>query len=237
MITRADHPSGSDRIFEALGRRPEGRAEPSSTCRATCRPSPPDIRAALARSTIRRWTSQRSRRNPRGRGHAPRTSSRRSVRRSAPDRLRALYFTRATAPRRGAALPPHRPYAYRRAALVRFVAFRPRRWNCAKSSSSCARSRPACASTSSIVDSVPLGVDTPEDLEPARRTAGESERLTTRPAEHDHEQSPRKSHSRASRAPTPTSPSPKPIRTPSRCPARPSRTRSPRSPRARPSSA
>ena len=47
----------------------------------------------------------------------------------------------------------------------------------------------------------------------------------------------RKSRSRASRAPIPTSPSSRPIPTPSRCPARPSRTRWPRSPRGKPISA
>ena len=40
IMTRVDHPSGSDRIFEALGhRRPAGaRAGSSSTSRATCPP-------------------------------------------------------------------------------------------------------------------------------------------------------------------------------------------------------
>ena len=40
IMTRADHPSGSDRIFEALGVvDPNGRAGSSSMCRATCRRS------------------------------------------------------------------------------------------------------------------------------------------------------------------------------------------------------
>jgi 3-deoxy-manno-octulosonate cytidylyltransferase (CMP-KDO synthetase) len=61
--------------------------------------------------------------------------------------------------------PPYRACAYRRAALARFVglALPAER----RSSSNCARSKPACASTS-LVASVPLGVDTPQDLERAR---------------------------------------------------------------------
>ena len=50
VMTRADHVSGSDRIFEALNTaRPAGpRAASWSTCRATCRRlSPQDLRAAL----------------------------------------------------------------------------------------------------------------------------------------------------------------------------------------------
>ena len=50
VMTRADHPSGSDRIFEALQAARSRRARPrsSSICRAICRPSRPDnIRAVL----------------------------------------------------------------------------------------------------------------------------------------------------------------------------------------------
>ncbi len=53
-------------------------------------------------------------------------SSRRSARRCAPGRFRALYFTRATAPSGEGPLYHHIGlYAYRRAALARFVALPP----------------------------------------------------------------------------------------------------------------
>jgi len=65
-----------------------------------------------------------------------------------PDRLRALYFTRATAPSGDGPLYHHIGlYAYRRAALTRFVALPPSPLKDARSSNNCARSRPACGST------------------------------------------------------------------------------------------
>ena len=108
-----------------------GAAAPasSSTCRATCRRcSGADIRAALAPladpavdiATLAAGDHRR------GRARPIRTSSRRSARRSAPGRLRALYFTRATAPSGDGPLYHHIGlYAYRRAALARFVALPP----------------------------------------------------------------------------------------------------------------
>ena len=64
-------------------------------------------------------------------------------------RLRALYFTRATAPWGDGPRYHHVGlYAYRRAALQRFVALPPSAAGAArKSSNSSARSRPACGST------------------------------------------------------------------------------------------
>ena len=128
VMTRTDHASGSDRIFEALAHRGSGgpRAESSSTCRATCRRStPPTIRAALAPLADpggryrHAWRPKSATR----RSASTRTWSRWSARRSAPRRLRALYFTRATAPAGEGPLYHHIGlYAYRRAALERFVA-------------------------------------------------------------------------------------------------------------------
>ena len=41
QMTRADHPNGTDRIFEAVSARRsrDGNSAPSSTCKATCRRS------------------------------------------------------------------------------------------------------------------------------------------------------------------------------------------------------
>ena len=87
----------------------------------------------------------------------------------APNRLRSLYFTRATAPWGEGALYHHIGlYAYRRAALQRFVRLAPspleRRENLEQLRALEAGMRIDVA----IVDTVPLGVDTPEDLETAR---------------------------------------------------------------------
>ena len=132
------------------------RSRSSSMSRATCRPS------------SRRPSAPRSRRSRTPRSISPRSaveidarggedqSERRQDRRLAAfgdSRLRALYFTRATAPHGNGPLYHHIGlYAYRRAALERFVSLRRRRWKSAKSSSSCARSKPACASTSRSSD-------------------------------------------------------------------------------------
>ena len=84
-------------------------------------------------------------------------------------RLHALYFTRATAPAGEGPLYHHIGlYAYRRAALERFVKFAPspleRRENLEQLRALEAGMRIDVA----IVDAVPLGVDTPADLERAR---------------------------------------------------------------------
>ncbi len=66
-----------------------------------------------------------------------------------PTRLRALYFTRATAPTGDGPLYHHIGlYAYRRAALERFVRLPPLRWRRASGWSSSGRWKTACASTS-----------------------------------------------------------------------------------------
>ncbi len=86
---------------------------------------------------------------------------------------RALYFTRATAPHGDGPLYFHVGiYAYTRAALARFVALPPssleRREKLEQLRALEAGMRIAVAR----VDSVPLSVDTPEDLEKARAALG-----------------------------------------------------------------
>ena len=84
-------------------------------------------------------------------------------------RGRALYFTRATAPTGDGPLYHHIGlYAYRRAALERFVALPPgileRRERLEQLRALEAGMRIEVA----LVDTVPLGVDTPADLDRAR---------------------------------------------------------------------
>ena len=84
-------------------------------------------------------------------------------------RLRALYFTRATAPWGDGPRYHHVGlYAYRRAALERFVSLAPSRAGTESSSSSGAIGGRMRIDVT-IVDTVPRGVDTPADLETARR--------------------------------------------------------------------
>jgi 3-deoxy-manno-octulosonate cytidylyltransferase (CMP-KDO synthetase) len=87
----------------------------------------------------------------------------------APRRLRALYFTRATAPWGDGVLYHHIGlYAYRRAALARFVALAPSPLEQREKLEQLRALEAGMRIDVAIVDSVPLGVDTPEDLERAR---------------------------------------------------------------------
>jgi 3-deoxy-manno-octulosonate cytidylyltransferase (CMP-KDO synthetase) len=88
-------------------------------------------------------------------------------------RLRALYFTRATAPAGEGPLYHHIGlYAYRRAALARFVGL-PRSALERREKLEQLRALEAGMRIDvAIVKSVPLGVDTPADLERARELIG-----------------------------------------------------------------
>ncbi len=86
-----------------------------------------------------------------------------------PARLRALYFTRATAPYGEGPLFHHIGlYAYRRAALERFVALPPSPLESREKLEQLRALEAGMRIDVAIVDTVPLGVDTPEDLERAR---------------------------------------------------------------------
>jgi 3-deoxy-manno-octulosonate cytidylyltransferase (CMP-KDO synthetase) len=84
-------------------------------------------------------------------------------------RLRALYFTRATAPAGSGVLYHHIGlYAYRRAALARFVGLPPSALELRENLEQLRALEAGMRIDVAIVGSVPLGVDTPEDLERAR---------------------------------------------------------------------
>jgi 3-deoxy-manno-octulosonate cytidylyltransferase (CMP-KDO synthetase) len=83
----------------------------------------------------------------------------------APERLRALYFTRATAPWGEGPLYHHIGlYAYRRAALHRYVALPPSALEKRERLEQLRALEAGMRIDVAIVDTVPLGVDTPEDL-------------------------------------------------------------------------
>src|SRR5690606_21595043 len=87
-----------------------------------------------------------------------------------PDLLRALYFTRATAPYGEGPLYHHIGiYAYRRSALERFVALRPSHLEKREKLEQLRALEDGMRIDVAIVDTVPLGVDTPADLERARK--------------------------------------------------------------------
>ena len=86
-----------------------------------------------------------------------------------PQRLRALYFTRATAPAGEGPLYHHIGlYAFRRAALERFVTLPPSPLERRERLEQLRALEAGMRIDAAIVASVPLGVDTPADLETAR---------------------------------------------------------------------
>ena len=86
-----------------------------------------------------------------------------------PSRLRALYFTRATAPWGDGPLYHHIGlYAWRREALDRFVRLAPSPLERRERLEQLRALEDGMRIDAAIVETVPLGVDTPEDLERAR---------------------------------------------------------------------
>jgi 3-deoxy-manno-octulosonate cytidylyltransferase (CMP-KDO synthetase) len=85
-------------------------------------------------------------------------------------RLRSLYFSRASVPWGEGPLYHHIGlYAYRRQALERFVALPPSPLETREKLEQLRAIEAGMRIDVAIVASVPLGVDTPEDLDEARR--------------------------------------------------------------------
>jgi 3-deoxy-manno-octulosonate cytidylyltransferase (CMP-KDO synthetase) len=172
VMTRADHTSGSDRIFEALQTAdPDGRAEivvnvqgdlptlaPSDVAAAIEPLADPAVDIGTLAAEITR-ADERTNPNVVKVVGTPIGAK----------RLHALYFTRATAPWGTGALYHHIGiYAYRRAALARFVALPPSVLEQREKLEQLRALEAGMRIDVTIVDSVPLGVDTPKDLERAR---------------------------------------------------------------------
>ena len=84
-------------------------------------------------------------------------------------RLRALYFTRATAPWGDGPLYHHIGlYAYRRASLARYIALPPSALELREKLEQLRALENGMRIDVGIVDAVPVGVDTPDELERAR---------------------------------------------------------------------
>ena len=173
VMTRADHASGSDRIFEALG-----IADTENRVRLIVNVQgdlptlqPADIAAAvrlLDDPTVDIGTLAAEIVRP---GERDNPNVVKVVGSPVGERrLRALYFTRATAPSGEGPLYHHIGlYAYRRAALQRFVALPPSPLEKREKLEQLRALEAGMRIDVAIVGSVPLGVDTPEDLEEARR--------------------------------------------------------------------
>ena len=173
VMTRPDHPSGSDRIYEALCKLdPGGEAEIVVNLQGdfpTIRPdnisdvlgplSDPAVDIATLAAEI----------------HTEEESLNPNVVKAVgsplgPRRLRALYFTRATAPWGDGPRYHHIGlYAYRRAALERFVALPPSTLERQEKLEQLRALEAGMRIDITIVDIVPRGVDTPADLETTRQ--------------------------------------------------------------------
>jgi len=172
IMTRADHPSGSDRIFEALGIvDPKGRVRIVVNVQGDLPTiAPADIAAALLPLNdpavdIATLAAEIHKTNERTNPNVVKVVGTLVV----PGRLRALYFTRATAPAGDGPLYHHIGlYAYRRTALERFVKLPPSPLEQREKLEQLRAVEAGMRIDVAIVETVPLGVDTPQDLETAR---------------------------------------------------------------------
>ncbi len=172
VMTSVDHPTGSDRIFEALvGLDPERRIRTVVNVQGDLPTlDPADLRAAVALlddPAVDIATLAAEIRDPAERINpniVKVVGSPLGTR-----RLRALYFTRATAPYGDGPLYHHIGlYAYRRDALERFVKLAPSTLERREKLEQLRALEAGMRIDVALVDSVPLGIDTPEELEKAR---------------------------------------------------------------------
>jgi len=178
IMTRADHPSGSDRIHEAMRKLdPEGQAEiivnlqgdfPTITPETIRDVLPPLADPAVEITTLASQIhTEEEDRNPNVVKAVGTSLGGR--------RMRALYFTRATAPHGDGPRYHHIGlYAYRRAALERFVSLPPSPLEQQEKLEQLRALEAGMRIDFTIVDAVPRGVDTPADLDTARRILSKS---------------------------------------------------------------
>jgi 3-deoxy-manno-octulosonate cytidylyltransferase (CMP-KDO synthetase) len=173
IMTRADHPSGSDRIFEALATVDANCSaqiivnvqgdiptlEPRDLEKTVAPLSDAAVDIATLAAEIKR-AEERLDPNVVKVVGTP----------IGPAHLRALYFTRATAPHGPGPLYHHIGiYAYRRDSLARFVSLPPSPLEQRERLEQLRALEAGMRVDVTIVDSVPLGVDTPAELERARQ--------------------------------------------------------------------
>lgn len=172
VLTRPDHPSGSDRLAEALeGIDPEGRHDVVVNVQGDLPTIDPAIIGAavvpLSDRTVDIVTLCAPITDPE---EADNPNVVKLVGHEVgPRRLRALYFTRARAPYGPGPLWHHIGlYAYRRKALTRFVALPPGELETREKLEQLRALEAGMRIDAVIVDDLPLGVDTPADLDKAR---------------------------------------------------------------------
>ena len=173
VMTRTDHPSGSDRIFEALCKLdPAGEADVVVNLQGDF----PTIHADNIRSVLAPLDDPMvDIATLAAQIHTEEEATNPNVVKAvgspvSAGRLRALYFTRATAPWGDGPRYHHIGlYAYRRAALQRFVELPPSPLEKQEKLEQLRALEAGMRIDVTIVDTVPRGVDTPADLETARQ--------------------------------------------------------------------
>ena len=180
-LTRPDHPSGSDRIWEALhSYDPENRHDVIINVQGDL----PTIEASAIKSALAPLSDQdvdistlvaeitdpAERDNPNVVKAVTAFSGNARI-------GRALYFSRATVPTGDGPLYHHIGlYAYRRAALERFVALPPGVLEQRERLEQLRALENGMRIDAALVDTVPFGVDTPADLERAEHLLAHSGR-------------------------------------------------------------
>ena len=172
VMTRSDHASGSDRIFEAVEKLdPEGRhdvvvnvqgdlptVDPAAIAASVAPLSDSEVDLTTLVAVIER---EEEKTNP--------NVVKMVGAQVAPGRFRALYFTRTTAPYGDGPLYHHIGlYAYRRKALQRFVSLPPSPLELREKLEQLRALEAGLRIDAVVVGDVPLGVDTPHDLDRAR---------------------------------------------------------------------
>lgn len=180
VMTRADHPSGSDRIFEALEvLDPDGDVDvlvnvqgdlptiDAKSIRASLAPlRNSDVALATLATEI---TEDHERTNQ----NVVKLVGTDAGKHDGLTCLRALYFTRATAPWGQGPLYHHIGlYAWRRVALARFVSLPPSPLEQRERLEQLRALEAGMRVDAALVDTVPLGVDTLADLDRARQMLG-----------------------------------------------------------------
>ena len=173
VMTRTDHASGSDRVLEAAK-----IVDPQGGCEiiVNLQGDLPTLEPRLVRACLEPLAEERTDiatlaceitdNDERGNPNVVKVVGTPIT----PCRLRALYFTRATAPYGDGPLFHHiGMYAYRRGALERFVSLPPSPLERREKLEQLRALEDGLRIDVGVVDTVPLGVDTPADLERARR--------------------------------------------------------------------
>jgi len=173
ILTAPHHPSGTDRIFEALGKAdPDGRHDVVVNLQGDLPAiAPADVHAVLAplvdpavdiATLVAECREDYERREP---------SVVKCVAAFLPGQrvARAHYFSRAPVPSGDGPLYHHIGiYAFRRAALARFVALPPSPLEQRERLEQLRALEAGMRIDAALIDKVPFGVDTPADLERAR---------------------------------------------------------------------